>query len=565
MLAPLALMWLQSTDQPLAEWALPAFRQTIESARVVSEAQPVVVAGQRFTSGIATHACSFATFDLGKRAESFTATVGGSGASSAATVEYIVLTDGKEAWRSGIMRSGDPAKAVQVPLAGVARLALRVTDAGDGIAGDEAAWGAATLKMLRGSATPIAPRTERPYSLTPGAPKEPRLTGPTVVGTRPGSQFVHRLTATGQAPITFGASELPPGLAIDSRTGALTGSIGFPGSFRIRVAASNKLGTTTGELRIVVGDTLALTPPMGWIGQAGAQEQATAMAAKLAQHGWTYIVTPDSAAVADAIRGLGLRVGTTTTDAVPERIDLVWSDAFEPSLAERLRASGRDVVYGVRGPVAVDAAAAVSKSANMVRTNRVAETWPDLAAAWRAVQSWAPLMSPGHWIDPGPLVVGDPRFTPNEQYSQMTMWCLLAVPLLVTADLTRIDDEALSILRNDEVIELGQDPAGRPASLTFAAGDFEVWTKQMEDRSVVIGVFNLGETEADATLDFGDPKVRGGIKLRDLWRQEERRMKRNILPITVDRHGVLLLRTNKFVDVRFRLGHDPKPPKGGGQ
>lgn len=565
MLAPFALAWLQSIDQPLADWAVPAFRQTVETATVVSVAQPVVIGGERFTSGIGTHACSYAEFDLGKRGDSFIARVGVPGDSPAASVEYFVITDGKEAWRSGTMRAGDPAKEVQVPLAGVARLALRVTDAGDGIAGDTAAWAAANLKMLRGSATPIAPRTERSYSLTPGPPKEPRLTGPTIVGSRPGSQFLHRLTATGQPPITFNASGLPPGLAIDSKTGAVTGSVGFPASFRVRVSATNKLGSVNGELRIVIGDTIAMTPPMGWIGSSGALDQASVIATKLAAHGWSYVVSADAASVAEAIRGLGLKVGSTNANVDPQHVDLVWTDAFDPSLAERLKRSGRDLVYGVKGPVQFEGGADVAKIANFWGTHRVAETWPDLAANWRAAQAWAAFASPGHWNDPGPLIVGDPRFTPNEQYSQMTMWCLLAAPLFLTADLTRIDDDALSILRNDEVIELGQDPSGNPASLTFAAGDFEVWTKQMEDRSVVIGVFNLGETEADATLDFGDPKVRGGIKLRDLWRQEERRMKRNVLPITVDRHAVLLLRTNKFVDVRFRLGHDPKPPKAGGQ
>lgn len=565
MLAPLALVWLQSSDQPLSDWAIPAFRQTVEAARLLSEANPVVIGGERFTAGISTHACSYAEFDLGRRGTSFDAKVGVPGDSPAATAEFVVVTDGKVAWRSGTMRTGDPAKAVQVPLSGVARLALRVTDAGDGIAGDWAVWAGANITLQRGYALAIPPRVERPYTLTPRPGKEPRLTGPTIVGTRPGSQFMHRLTATGQPPISFAASGLPPGLAVDAKTGLVAGSVGFPGSFKIRISATNKLGSTTGDLRVVVGDTLSLTPPMGWTGAGEVREQAAVMASKLVQHGWTYVVSADAAANAEAIRNLGLKVGSTGSEVDLQQVDFVWADEFESSFAERLKSSGRDLVYGVKGPIALDRAPAISKVANSWGTNRVAETWPDVAAAWRSVQAWAPFGSPGHWNDPGPLVVGDARFTPNEQYSQMTMWCLLAAPLFVTADLTRIDDDALSILTNDEVIELAQEPSGRPASLTFAAGDFEVWTKQMEDRSVVIGVFNLGETEADATLDFGDPKVRGGIKLRDLWKQEERRMKRNILPITVERHAVLLLRTNKFVDVRFRLGHDPKPPKGGGE
>ena len=53
--------------------------------------------------------------------------------------------------------------------------------------------------------------------------------------------------------------------------------------------------------------------------------------------------------------------------------------------------------------------------------------------------------------------------TPNEQYSHVSLWCLLAAPLIFSGDITRMDDFTLSLLTNDEVIEVDQDPLGNAA------------------------------------------------------------------------------------------------------
>jgi alpha-galactosidase len=95
-----------------------------------------------------------------------------------------------------------------------------------------------------------------------GAP--PQFNGARVVGVRPGTPFLDSLAVTGEHPIGFSAKRLPPGLQLDPDTGIITGSLAEAGDYKLKVRAQNAAGTAGTEIKIVCGDSLALTPPMGW-------------------------------------------------------------------------------------------------------------------------------------------------------------------------------------------------------------------------------------------------------------------------------------------------------------
>ena len=107
---------------------------------------------------------------------------------------------------------------------------------------------------------------------------------------------------------------------------------------------------------------------------------------------------------------------------------------------------------------------------------------------------------PGGWNDPDYLLLGylshgqrTTRFSPNEQYTHVSLWCLVAAPLIFGGDITRLDDFTLSLLCNDEVIEVDQDPLGKPGRRVAKHGDLEVWARPMEDGSLAVGLFNRNE------------------------------------------------------------------------
>lgn len=105
---------------------------------------------------------------------------------------------------------------------------------------------------------------EKPI-LTPRPGPAPRINGPKVYGCRPGRPFLYRIPTTGERPIAFSASKLPPSLQLDASTGIIRGKApDKAGEYVVTLKARNSRGSSSRTFKIVAGDTLALTPPMGW-------------------------------------------------------------------------------------------------------------------------------------------------------------------------------------------------------------------------------------------------------------------------------------------------------------
>ena len=105
---------------------------------------------------------------------------------------------------------------------------------------------------------------EEKMVLTPKSAPEPRINGARIFGVRPGSPFLFTIPATGERPMTFAVDGLPDGLSLDTATGQITGTLAARGEFSVTFKATNSLGTAERGFKIVCGDTLALTPHMGW-------------------------------------------------------------------------------------------------------------------------------------------------------------------------------------------------------------------------------------------------------------------------------------------------------------
>jgi alpha-galactosidase len=159
---------------------------------------------------------------------------------------------------------------------------------------------------------------------------------------------------------------------------------------------------------------------------------------------------------------------------------------------------------------------------------------------------------PGGWNDPDYLLIGylsnwkgqtvPTPLTPNEQYSHLSLWCLLAAPLILSGDITRLDGFTLNLLTNDEVIEVDQDPLGRPGKRVAKEGDLEVWARQLEDGSLAVGLFNRGKGLKAIDAKWEDLGISGPHKVRDLWRQSDVGVADGKFEAFVARHGVVLVR-----------------------
>ncbi len=160
-------------------------------------------------------------------------------------------------------------------------------------------------------------------------------------------------------------------------------------------------------------------------------------------------------------------------------------------------------------------------------------------------------VGPGGWNDPDNILIGHiiwekklvpTPLTPDEQYTYVSLWTLLAAPLVFGGDMTKLDAFTLSLLANDEVIEVNQDPLGKQASRVAQEGPLEVWAKALEDGTKAVGLFNRGEQEAEVAARWADLSVRGPQVVRDLWRQKDLGRFENEYRAKVARHGVALVR-----------------------
>lgn len=240
-------------------WGTPQVNRSIRQ-------QPLSIAGQRFARGVGTHAHSSLWIQLGG-AQRFTARVGvDDAAGGKATIEFHVIADGKKLWGSGVMKPGDAAQTVDVPLRGAKYLLLQVTDGGDGTDYDHANWAEAALAYAgeppRAIPRPVLP--EEPVLLTPPPGPAPRVNGPAVYGARPGNPFLYRIPAQGARPLEFSVDHLPASLRLDAATGIIRGTTPARGEYNLILRAKNAHGQSSRALRLVSGDTLSLTPQMGW-------------------------------------------------------------------------------------------------------------------------------------------------------------------------------------------------------------------------------------------------------------------------------------------------------------
>ena len=204
-------------------------------------------------------------------------------------------------------------------------------------------------------------------------------------------------------------------------------------------------------------------------------------------------------------------------------------------MEKHLRAQPRDIWYSLcqygMGDVwkwgyAIDA--------NSWRTTGdITDSWRSLCEiGFEAEAELYPYAQPGHWNDPDMLIVGkvgwsadlrESRLTPDEQYTHISLWTLLAANMLIGCDLSQIDDFTFGLLCNHEVNAVNQDPLGQQAKRVVMDGDIQIWKRPLVDGSYAVGIFNLSEQEQ--VVDFSRYYKECGIStpktIRDLWRQKD--------------------------------------------
>lgn len=182
-------------------------------------------------------------------------------------------------------------------------------------------------------------------------------------------------------------------------------------------------------------------------------------------------------------------------------------------------------------------------------TGDINDSWESMSDIGFNQDKMAPFAEPGHFNDPDMLVVGrvgwgsnqhDTHLTPDEQYTHISLWCLLSSPLLIGCDLGHVDNFTLNLLTNDEVLAIDQDSLGISARRILKTDSFEVWEKKLADGGVAVGLFNMTSRYLAIPLDRGELGLTRYNRIRDLWRQKI--LSPKDLLEKIPPHGVRLLK-----------------------
>ena len=636
-------IWLDDLDIPAFSDGIPGV-----STKASASGEPIQLGGVKYSRGLGISQIGLMVFQLDGNATQFSAIVGADdNANKATETHFYILGDKKILFESGPMKVGDVPKKININLTGVKRFGILVkTEASSQKFYSDIAN--AQFTMLENKMPqPIANDGER-YILTPAVAKTPRINSPKIFGAKPGNPFLFTVVATGESPISYSVDHLPNGLTIDSKTGIITGVLNKKGTYLVTMKANNNFGAAQKQLTIKIGDTISLTPPIGWNGwnswarlidREKVIASANAMVNMgLSKHGWTYINIddgwqgyrtannyalqpnkkfPDFKGMIDEIHSKGLKLGLYSTPwitsyagfgggssnfedgALPDSIinnkrsfrytgkyRFEKQDAIQMAqwgvdylkydwrielgsaerMSEALKKSGRDIIYSLSN------SAPFSQVKDWARISEAWRTGPDIRDSWLSLyvsaftlDKWGPYGGPGHWNDPDMMILGNvttgaklhpTRLTPNEQYSHVSLFSLLAGPILIGCPIEQLDAFTLNLLSNDEVIEVNQDPLGKSARLVLEEQGVQVWLKQLEDGAYAVGIFNTAdfgktpasyfrwedEQAANYTLDFNKLKLKGLFNVRNVWTQKEVAANAKSFKATVPHHGVVLLK-----------------------
>lgn len=219
-------------------------------------------------------------------------------------------------------------------------------------------------------------------------------------------------------------------------------------------------------------------------------------------------------------------------------------------LAKAIQKCGREIVLSLSpGPALIDKAWHYEKYANMWRiTDDFWDDWRLLKDMFHRCELWQKHVSKGCYPDCDMLPLGylgkgfgrerQTSFTRQEQRTMMTLWCLFGSPLMIGAELTKLDDWTKSLLTNRSVLKM-LTPDCRPEQICLEENR-AVWKAENEKTGeYYIALFNLAEEEAEVGISTGEAEIPEEIsgELTECWSGEKAELSEGILKALLPAHG----------------------------
>ncbi len=177
-------------------------------------------------------------------------------------------------------------------------------------------------------------------------------------------------------------------------------------------------------------------------------------------------------------------------------------------------------------------------------TGDISDNWKSMSSIGFRQFDIASFIQPGHWNDPDMLEIGNGHMNGDEYRTHMSLWSMLAAPLLAGNDLRNMTEETKSILMNAEVIAVDQDPAGKPVKrISAPEATAVVLSRPLKDGSFAVGLFNRADQPQDISVKWAEAGVQGKkLRGRDLWKRADVPLTADGYTANVPAHGVVLLK-----------------------
>lgn len=184
-------------------------------------------------------------------------------------------------------------------------------------------------------------------------------------------------------------------------------------------------------------------------------------------------------------------------------------------------------------------------------TGDISDDWPSVREIIAANAKLAAHAGPGHWNDPDMLEIGNGGMTDIEYRTHMSLWAMMAAPLVIGTDLRKATPESLAILGNREIIALDQDPRGLQAAVVQEEAGTLVFAKALTGGDVAVALYNPTDVLARVSV----PATRAGLpsasayRLRDLWTNAQIHAGAT-LAAGVPAHGTVVYRVSPLAEAR---------------
>jgi alpha-galactosidase len=152
---------------------------------------------------------------------------------------------------------------------------------------------------------------------------------------------------------------------------------------------------------------------------------------------------------------------------------------------------------------------------------------------------------PGHWNDADMLEVGNGGMTATEYRTHISLWAILASPLIAGHDPRSMTRDTIELLTNREVIAVDQDPLGRQGHRISKHGELEVWARPLQSGAWAVGLFNRSSAEAKVSVRWAELKLSPAQPVRDLWAHRDLGEITEGYSAAVPSHGVVMIKVGK--------------------